>query len=89
VLHVNYVNPSNRKKQNLTITLERTTIQKAKLLAARRSMSISGLVAHQIEALVEEEEEYRRAAREAIALLEEGFHLGGKLRVTRDQLHDR
>jgi len=83
------VNPSNRKKQNLTITLERTTIQKAKLLAARRSMSISGLVAHQIEALVEEEEEYRRAAREAIALLEEGFHLGGKLRVTRDQLHDR
>ena len=89
MLHVNYVNPSNRKKQNLTITLERTTIQKAKLLAARRSMSISGLVAHQIEALVEEEEEYRRAAREAIALLEEGFHLGGKLRVTRDQLHDR
>ena len=89
MLHVDYVNPSNRKKQNLTITLERTTIQKAKLLAARRSMSISGLVAHQIEALVEEEEEYRRAAREAIALLEEGFHLGGKLRVTRDQLHDR
>ena len=89
MLHVNYVNPSNRKKQNLTITLERTTIQKAKLLAARRSMSISGLVAHQIEALVEEEEEYRRAAREAIALLDEGFHLGGKLRVTRYQLHDR
>lgn len=77
------------KKQNLTISLERKTIRKAKLLAARQQMSISGLVAHQIEALVEDEEAYRRAERQAIALLDEGFHLGGAIRVNRDQLHER
>lgn len=77
------------KKQNLTISLERKTIRKAKLLAARQQMSISGLVAHHIEALVEDEEAYRRAERQAIALLDEGFHLGGAIRVNRDQLHER
>ena len=43
-------------KQNLTVSLDRETIQKAKIVAARRSTSISGLVAAQIEILVGEEE---------------------------------
>ena len=80
---------SGGKKQNLTISLERKTIQRAKLLAARRQMSISGLVAHHIEALIEEEEAYSRAERQAIGLLTEGFHLGGKIRARRDELHER
>jgi hypothetical protein len=76
-------------KQNLTITLDRQTVYKAKILAARRSTSISGLVADQIEMLVGEEEAYERAERQAAALLDHGFHLGGVVTASRDDLHDR
>jgi hypothetical protein len=76
-------------KQNLTISLTRETIRKAKILAARRETSISGLLATQIEILVGEEEAYERAERQATALLDQGFHLGGVIRSTRDEWHER
>jgi hypothetical protein len=75
-------------KQNLTISLDRKTIQKAKVVAARRSMSISGLLADQIEILVGEEEAYQRAERQAITLLDRGLNLGA-MRASRDELHER
>ena len=80
---------SDSAKQNVTISLDRRTIQKAKILAARRATSISGLLSRQIEILVGEEEAYERAERQAMALLEQGFHLGGAARVSRDELHER
>jgi hypothetical protein len=76
-------------KQNLTLRLDRQTIQKAKVIAARRSTSISGLLAHQLEILVGEEEAYARAERQAAELLDHGFSLGGTIRATRDELHER
>jgi hypothetical protein len=81
--------PKGNGKQNVTISLDRETIQKAKIFAARRSTSISGLLAHQIEILVGEEEAYERAERQAMTLLDQGFHLGGVIRVGRDDLHQR
>jgi hypothetical protein len=76
-------------KQNITVSLPRQTIRKAKVLAARRGSSISGLLAQQIEILVGEEEAYERAERQAAALLDQGFHLGGVIRVSRDEWHER
>ncbi|MGA7382028.1 MAG: hypothetical protein WBX03_14360 [Terriglobales bacterium] len=76
-------------KQNVTISLTRQTLRKVKILAARRETSISGLLASQIETLVGEEEAYERAERQAIALLDQGFHLGGVIRATRDEWHER
>jgi hypothetical protein len=76
-------------KQNVTISLDRQTIRKAKIVAARRDTSISGLLAQQIEILVGEEEAYERAERQAVALLEEGFHLGGGAPASREELHER
>jgi hypothetical protein len=81
--------PKSGGKQNLTVNLDRQTIRKAKIIAARRSTSISGLVAQQIETLAQEEEAYERAEREALRLLERGFHLGIGVRVDRDALHER
>jgi len=78
-----------KDKQNVTISLDRQTIRKARIVAARRSTSISGLVARQIEVLVGEEEAYELAERQALALLDQGFNLGGKGRVSRDELHER
>jgi hypothetical protein len=39
--------------------------------------------------LVGNEEAYERAERQAMALLDDGFHLGGVVRVARDELHER
>jgi hypothetical protein len=76
-------------KQNLTVSLTPQTIRKAKILAARRGSSISGLLAQQIEILVGEEEAYERAQRQAETLLDQGFHLGGVIRATREEWHER
>jgi hypothetical protein len=77
------------QKQNLTISLTKETLQKARVLAARRATSISGLVEDQIESLVGQEEAYERAQRQALALLDQGFHLGGVIRTSRDEWHER
>lgn len=79
----------NEKKQNVTIRLSVETVQETKVLAARRFTSISALLAEQIESLVNAEELYERSARAALALLETGFHLGGVVAVSRDELHER
>ena len=77
------------QKQNVTIRLDRQTIQKLKILAVRRSTSIRDLLARQIAILVGEEETYERAKRQATALLDHGFHLGGTIRAGRSKLHER
>jgi hypothetical protein len=77
------------KKQNLTVSLSADIIRKAKVLAARRSTSVSGLVAEQIESLVGDQEAYERSERAALAMLDKGFHLGGAIAATREELHER
>lgn len=79
----------NGDKQNVTISLSRQVLKKARILAARRETSISGLLAQEIELLVGEEEAYERAERQAMALLDKGFHLGGVIRASRDEWHER
>ncbi|MGA7292980.1 MAG: hypothetical protein WBW53_08655 [Terriglobales bacterium] len=79
----------DHEKQNVTISLSRKLLKKAKILAARRETSISGLLAQEIEFLVGDEEAYDRAERQAMALLEKGFHMGGMIRAGRDELHER
>lgn len=76
-------------KQNLTVQLETDTIRKAKVLAARRSTSVSRLVADELERLVGEDERYLAAEREALAHLETGFHMGGGKLPSREELHER
>jgi hypothetical protein len=76
-------------KQNVTVSLSKPTLRKAKILAARRDTSISGLLAEQIEILVGHEEAYERAHRQAMRLLEQGFHMGGLTPASRDELHER
>jgi hypothetical protein len=77
------------EKQNLTVSLTKQTLRKAKILAARRDSSISALLAEQIELLVGQDDAYERAKQQATSLLQEGFHLGGVIRANRDQWHER
>lgn len=77
------------QKQRLTVSLSPQVIQKGKLLAAKRSTSISGLVAELIEALVSDDEVYERAAASAIRQMRHGYHMGGGPMASRDELHER
>ena len=76
------------QKQNVTISLSRQVLRKAGILAARRRTSNSGLPAQEIEALVGEEEAYKQAEKQALALLQKGWHPGGVVPVERDELHE-
>ena len=49
------------KKRNVTISLSPESVRKAKILAAKRSTSISRLLAEEIERLVGAEEAYERS----------------------------
>ncbi len=84
-----YITNMIKNKQNLTISLPRATIRKAKVVAVRRGSSISVLLAEQIELLVGEDEAYERAQRRALAMMNKGFHMGGVIRATRDEWHER
>ena len=68
-------------KQNMTICLIRQTLQKVRLLAVRLAASI-GFVGR-------EEAAYQRARRQAMMLLDQGFHVGGVSRANRNQLLKR
>jgi hypothetical protein len=75
-------------RQNLTVQLDRETIRKAKVLAAKRGMSVSAMVAAQIRESVQVGDAYEAARRSALEMIKQGFHLGGG-RLNRDDLHER
>lgn len=81
--------PALDEKQNITLRLSKQTIQKARVLAAQRSTSISGLLTSQIEQIAAGDDEYERAMDRAFARMKKGFHLGEIPKLDRDALHER
>jgi hypothetical protein len=75
-------------KQNITISLDKQLIQKARVIAARRGSSVSRMLADELALLVSDSERYEHSRVQAIADLELGMDLG-MLKVTRDELHER
>jgi hypothetical protein len=81
--------PTLEEKQNITLRLSKETIHKARILAAKRSTSISGLLTSQIEELAKSEDDYERAMDRAMARMKKGFPLGEIPKLDRDSLHER
>ncbi len=75
-------------KQNITLSLEKTIIQEAKVLAARKSLSISTLLSQELVQLVQQDREYKQARLNALNDLEQGLRLGGR-HSNRESLYDR
>ncbi len=77
--------------QNVTLSLPRQVLRKAKLIAVERNTSLSALLTQLIIEMVEADDAYERARRRHQALLEEGFDMGtgGNVTWTRDELHER
>lgn len=76
-------------KRNLTVQLDEATIKQARVVAARRSTSLSLLVSTEIERAVSEDTSYQQALNVALDQLDKPFHLGGGARPARDVLHER
>ncbi|WP_433269375.1 hypothetical protein ACQPZF_06795 [Actinosynnema sp. CS-041913] len=57
-------------KQDITIQLDEEIIQRAQALVARRGMSLSTLLSHQIAALAAVDERYEEARRRALDALD-------------------
>ena len=75
-------------KQNITLSLEKELIQRARILAARRSVSVSRLLSDELARLIHEADAFKRAKHIALEDLEAGFPMGGKP-ASREELHER
>jgi hypothetical protein len=75
--------------RNLTLKLDEPTVARAKLLAARRGMSVSSMLRYEIERLVSEDAAYANAKASAIERLASGHHLGGGKLPSRAEAHER
>ena len=76
-------------KRNITLAIDQKLLRQARALAALRGTSISGLLAAELEKLVNNTTEYERARARALARMESGFHLGAEKMPSREELHDR
>jgi hypothetical protein len=74
-------------RRNLTLQLDEETIRQAKVLAAKRGTSISGLVTRELELLIARDARYEEAQRRAAELLAESVARGGR-RWRREDLYE-
>lgn len=79
------------EKQNVTLSLPRSILRKAKKIAVDQDLSLSGLMVELLTELVEREDQYASSQRQYLALLEQDTDLGtdGIISWTRADLHDR
>lgn len=76
-------------KQNITLSLDKDLIQKAKVISARRHSSVSKMLSQELQKIIESTEKYEVARKRAISDLRTGYHLGGIITASRKELHER
>ena len=78
-------------RQNVTLSLPKTLVKKAKIVAAQEEKSLSELMREMLRGKVEQQTGYQKAKQRHLSLLKKGFNLGtkGRSSYTRDDLHAR
>jgi hypothetical protein len=79
------------EKQNVTLSLPKTLVKKAKRLAVEEEKSFNELVRQCLEQRLTTSTGYANARARQRKLLESGFDLGtdGKVAATREEIHER
>ena len=76
-------------KQNITLSLDAGTLQRARELADRKNLSVSRFLAADLAEQVDKDLHYQQAKRQAIGWLEDSaLELGGQY-LSRDEAHER
>jgi len=79
------------ERQNVTLSLPKSLLKKAKVMAASHEKSLSQILRESLEEKVREESGYKKAKDRQLALLKKGLKLGtkGKVSTKREDLHAR
>jgi hypothetical protein len=79
------------ERQNITLSIPKEILRKAKVEAVRRNTSLSGLLTQLLSDVVEREDEYEIAMQRQLSWLAHGWNLGsdGHATWTREELHER
>jgi hypothetical protein len=79
------------ENQNVTLSIPRSLLKQAKVLAASQDKSLSQLLRESLEEKVREKADYQQARKRQLRLLRQGFDMGtaGELKISRDELHVR
>jgi hypothetical protein len=77
--------------QNVTLSIPKDVLRKAKILAVQRNTSLSGLLTQTLADLVTHQEAYDQARQRNVAVMKNGLDLGthGQITWKREELHDR
>lgn len=77
--------------QNVTLSLPKSLLKKAKILAASKEKSLSGLIRETLEEKIRENIGYNQARQRQLKLLKKGFDLGtnGNINISREEAHAR
>ncbi len=79
------------EKQNVTLSLPKETLRKAKIMAIEKNSSLSALLTQALEDIVAQTDQYDLAKERQLALMRQGFNLGlsSSRNWTREELHER
>ena len=79
------------ERQNITLSMPRALLKKAKTMAVMEGRSLSELLRITLEEKIKRETGYRSAKSRQISLMEKGFNLGtkGRISISREELHER
>ncbi|GLI53846.1 DUF6364 family protein [Thermodesulfovibrio yellowstonii] len=79
------------EKQNITLSLPKDLLKKAKSIAIREDKSLSQLIREVLEERIRKTEDYNKAMQRQLKILRKGFNLGteGNISIKRTELHDR
>jgi predicted transcriptional regulator len=79
------------ERQNVTLSLPKSLLKKAKVLAAKKEKSLSQILKEAIEEKVMEDSGYEKARERQLRLLRTGLNLGthGRVSYSREDLHAR
>ncbi len=77
--------------QNVTLSLPKDLVRKAKIIAVERQTSISGLLKDLLAEIVAQEDRYAAARNRHLEVLHQGMDLGtsGMIRWMREEMHER
>ena len=81
--------PEKEPKQNLTIQLPKEKIREAKILAAKRGISLSRLVVELLDRELTSRPSYQAARKRALARMKNAPNRGGLTKASRDEMHER
>ena len=76
--------------QNVTLSIPKDVLRKAKILAIQKNTSLSGLLTQTLAELVAHQEAYEQARQRNLSTLKSGFNLGtyGQITWKREEIHE-